>query len=136
MTHPVDELFYLVRWIEGEDESDMSAMEFELDPVEWQAFVESEQLVFECDPYMDSAPENSNLAKIRDLLMKSKQNDRCKNPSGKWLSECYLFGAHSKRIRKKFATKGEALSHECYIINSTSDLSSNTRLVWGWVCAL
>lgn len=73
---PDDELFYLVRWIEGEDESDMSAMEFELDPVEWQAFVESEQLVFERDPYMDSAPENSNLAKIRDLLMKTEQNDR------------------------------------------------------------
>lgn len=73
---PDDELFYLVHWIEGEDESDMSAMEFELDPVEWQAFVESEQLVFERDPYMDSVPENSNLAKIRDLLMKTKQNDR------------------------------------------------------------
>lgn len=73
---PDDELFYLVRWIEGEDESDMSAMEFELGPVEWHAFVESEQLVFERDPYMDSAPVNSNLAKIRDLLMKTKQNDR------------------------------------------------------------
>ncbi|EFO3867778.1 hypothetical protein QQN17_000650 [Escherichia coli] len=73
---PDDELFYLVRWIEGEDESDMSAMEFELDPTEWQAFVESEQLVFERDPYMDSIPENSNVAKIRDLLMKAKQNGR------------------------------------------------------------
>ena len=38
---PDDELFYLVHWIEGEDESDMTAMGFELDPVEWQAFVES-----------------------------------------------------------------------------------------------
>ena len=47
---PDDELFYLVHWIEGEDESDMTAMGFELDPVEWQAFVESEQLVFERDP--------------------------------------------------------------------------------------
>lgn len=73
---PDDELFYLVHWIEGEDESDMSAMEFELDPVEWQAFVESEQLVFERDPYMNSVPENSNLAKIRDLLIKTKQNER------------------------------------------------------------
>ncbi|MEX6312581.1 hypothetical protein AB6G19_01160 [Providencia manganoxydans] len=54
----------------------MSAIEFELDPFEWQAFAESEQLVFERDPYMDSVPENSNLAKIRDLLMKTKQNDR------------------------------------------------------------
>ncbi|QKN81348.1 hypothetical protein [Scandinavium goeteborgense] len=71
-----EELFYLVRWIEGEDESDMSAMEFELDPTEWQAFVESEQLVFERDPYMDSIPENSHLAKIRDLLLQAKKNDR------------------------------------------------------------
>ncbi len=73
---PDDELSYLVRWIEGEDESDMSAIEFELNPAEWQAFVESEQLVFERDPYMDSIPENSNLAIIRDLLMKTKENDR------------------------------------------------------------
>lgn len=73
---PDDELFYLVRWVEGEDESDMSAIEFELDPFEWQAFAESKQLVFERDPYMDSVPENSNLAKIRDLLMKTKQNGR------------------------------------------------------------
>lgn len=61
---PDDELFYLVRWIEGEDESDMSAIEFELDPVEWQAFVESEQLVFERDPYMDSAPKIQTLRKF------------------------------------------------------------------------
>ncbi|EKA7109835.1 tyrosine-type recombinase/integrase, partial [Salmonella enterica] len=33
-------------------------------------------------------------------------------PSGKWLCECYPFGAAGKRIRKQFATKGEALSHE------------------------
>lgn len=71
-----EELFYLVRWIEGEDESDMSVIAYELDPSEWQAFVESEQLVFERDPYLDSIPENSHLAKIRDLLMKAKQNDR------------------------------------------------------------
>lgn len=62
---PDDELFYLVHWIEGEDENDMSAMAFESDSVEWQAFVESEQLVFERDPYLDSVPENSILAKIR-----------------------------------------------------------------------
>ncbi|MCE1610727.1 hypothetical protein L8P11_16950 [Enterobacter kobei] len=73
---PDDELFYLVHWIEGEDEGDMSAMEFELDPTEWQAFVESEQLVFERDPYLDSIPENSHIAQIRDLLMKVKQNGR------------------------------------------------------------
>ncbi|SUB82566.1 Uncharacterised protein [Pragia fontium] len=53
----------------------MSAMEYELDPSEWLAFVESEQLVFECDPYMDSIPENSHLARVRDLLMQAKKND-------------------------------------------------------------
>lgn len=37
-----DELFYLVYWIEGEDESDMIVMGFELDLVEWQVFVEFE----------------------------------------------------------------------------------------------
>lgn len=45
-----------------------------------------------------------------------------KHPSGKRLSECYLFGANDKRIRKQFATKGEALSHECCLINNASDL--------------
>lgn len=60
-----DELFYLVHWIEGEDENDMSAMAFESDSEEWQAFVESEQLVFERGPYLDSVPENSILEKIR-----------------------------------------------------------------------
>lgn len=72
---PDGELFYLVRWIEGEDESDMSAMEYEQDPSEWLAFVESEQLMFERDPYIDSIPENSHLARIRDLLMQAKKND-------------------------------------------------------------
>ncbi|WP_226020111.1 phage integrase [Serratia symbiotica] len=36
-----------------------------------------------------------------------------KLPSGKWLCECYPYGkAAGKRVRKQFATKGEALSHE------------------------
>lgn len=69
---PDDELLYFVRFIEGEDEADLSAMEFELDSAEWQALVKSEQLVFDRDPYMDSISENANLAKIRDLLMKAK----------------------------------------------------------------
>lgn len=54
-----------------------------------------------------------------------------KYPSGKWLSECYLFRANGKLIRMKFATKGEILSHEHCIINSTSDLPFNTRIVRG-----
>ncbi|RJL50646.1 hypothetical protein D5071_12870 [Pectobacterium carotovorum] len=71
---PSSELFYLVSWIEGEDESDMSAMEYESNPSEWLAFVESEQLVFERDPYMDSIPEDSHLARMRDMLMQEKNN--------------------------------------------------------------
>lgn len=35
-----------------------------------------------------------------------------KNPTGGWLCEIYLNGAKGKRIRKKFATKGEALAFE------------------------
>lgn len=73
---PDEELFYLVRWVEGEDEHDMSATEYEQDSLDWQAFVESKQLEFERDPYMDSIPANSNVARIRDLLMKAKQNGR------------------------------------------------------------
>ncbi|NHB87163.1 phage integrase [Photorhabdus tasmaniensis] len=32
--------------------------------------------------------------------------------SGKWICECYLNGRNGKRVRKQFATKGEALSFE------------------------
>lgn len=33
------------------------------------------------------------------------------NPTGGWICELYPNGAKGKRIRKKFATKGEALAH-------------------------
>ncbi|MEX9782292.1 hypothetical protein AB7309_22015 [Providencia manganoxydans] len=69
-----DKLFYLVSLIEGDDEDDMSVMGYELDPTEWLAFVEVEQLVFERDPYIGSIPENSCLAEIRDFLMQKKNN--------------------------------------------------------------
>lgn len=35
-----------------------------------------------------------------------------KHNSGQWLCECYPYGRSGKRIRKLFATKGEALSFE------------------------
>ena len=35
-----------------------------------------------------------------------------KLPSGKWLCQCFPYGRDGKRIRKQFATKGEALSYE------------------------
>lgn len=73
---PDEELFYLVTWVPEGDEDDMSAMAYELDPTEWQAFVKAEQLVYDRDPYLDSIPENSNLVEIRDLLARAKKNDR------------------------------------------------------------
>lgn len=36
----------------------------------------------------------------------------CKLPTGKWLCECYHYGASGQSTRKTFATKGEALSFE------------------------
>ncbi|HEJ0334506.1 TPA: hypothetical protein SLP51_002280 [Klebsiella aerogenes] len=68
-----DELFYLVHFVEGEDEEDPSVIEFELDTTEWLSFVKSEQLVYERDPYLDNIPENSNIAKIMELLNKAKK---------------------------------------------------------------
>ncbi|PVZ87933.1 integrase [Serratia sp. S1B] len=35
-----------------------------------------------------------------------------KLPSGKWLCQCFPYGRDGQRIRKQFATRGEALSHE------------------------
>lgn len=35
-----------------------------------------------------------------------------KLPSGKWLCQCFPYGRDGQRIRKQFATKGEALSYE------------------------
>lgn len=51
-----------------------------------------------------------------------------KLPSGKWLCECYPHGASGKRIRKQFATKGEALSHERRLMNNSAGqiLNENT----------
>lgn len=41
-----------------------------------------------------------------------------KNPGGGWICELYPNGASGKRIRKKFATKGEALAFEQYTIQT------------------
>ncbi|MTW57881.1 tyrosine-type recombinase/integrase [Citrobacter sp. JL976] len=46
-----------------------------------------------------------------------------KLPSKKWLCECYPHGANGKRIRKQFATKGEALSFERRQMNYASVLA-------------
>jgi len=41
-----------------------------------------------------------------------------KNPGGGWICELYPNGANGKRIRKKFATKGEALAFEQYTVQT------------------
>lgn len=44
-----------------------------------------------------------------------------KTESGEWVCDLRPNGAKGKRIRKKFATKGEALSYEKYIIQEMED---------------
>lgn len=41
-----------------------------------------------------------------------------KNPAGGWICELYPNGAKGKRIRKKFATKGEALAFEQHTVQN------------------
>ncbi|MFC3394323.1 hypothetical protein [Brenneria rubrifaciens] len=38
-----------------------------------------------------------------------------KQPSGKWLLQCFPNDRDGKRIREQFTTKGEALAYERYI---------------------
>lgn len=52
-----------------------------------------------------------------------------KLPTGKWICECYPYGATGKRIRKQFATKGEALSHERRLMNNASSQVINDNAV-------
>ena len=42
-----------------------------------------------------------------------------KIPSGKWLCECYPAGRSGRRVRKQFATKGEALAFERHTMEET-----------------
>lgn len=52
-----------------------------------------------------------------------------KLPSGKWLCECYPYGATGKRIRKQFVIKGEARSHERCLMNNFSNQAINYNAV-------
>lgn len=52
-----------------------------------------------------------------------------KLPSGKWLCQCFPYGRDGKRIRKQFATKGEALSYERRLMNSASGVTLNDNAV-------
>ncbi|AUY26284.1 site-specific integrase [Cronobacter sakazakii] len=42
-----------------------------------------------------------------------------KLPNGKWICECYPGGREGKRIRKQFATKGEAIAFESFTMEET-----------------
>lgn len=44
-----------------------------------------------------------------------------KLPSGKWICECYPGGREGKRVRKQFATKGEAVAYENHIMGETEN---------------
>ena len=44
-----------------------------------------------------------------------------KLPSGKWICECYPGGRDGKRVRKQFATKGEAVAYENHIMGETEN---------------
>ena len=39
--------------------------------------------------------------------------------TGKWLCECYPAGRSGRRVRKQFATKGEALAFERHTMEET-----------------
>lgn len=39
--------------------------------------------------------------------------------SGKWICECYPFGRSGRRVRKQFATKGEASAFERHMMAET-----------------
>lgn len=44
-----------------------------------------------------------------------------KQPTGQWLCECYPAGRTGRRVRKMFATKGEALAFERYTMDQVSN---------------
>lgn len=43
-----------------------------------------------------------------------------KQPNGKWLCECYPNGRNGKRVRKQFATKGEAIAFESFTMDEVN----------------
>lgn len=44
-----------------------------------------------------------------------------KQPDGRWLVQCFPNGRNGRRIRKQFATKGEAIAYERYIKEQVED---------------
>lgn len=43
-----------------------------------------------------------------------------KQANGKWLCECYPNGRDGKRVRKQFATKGEAIAFENFTMDEVN----------------
>ncbi|EMM4153933.1 phage integrase [Escherichia coli] len=63
-----------------------------------------------------------------------------KNPAGGWICEIYPNGAKGKRIRRKFATKGEALAYEQHTVRhpwqeEKEDRRTLKELVDSWYSA-
>lgn len=63
-----------------------------------------------------------------------------KNPAGGWICEIYPNGAKGKRIRRKFATKGEALAYEQHTVRhpwqeEKEDWRTLKELVDSWYSA-
>ncbi len=52
-----------------------------------------------------------------------------KQPNGKWLCECYPNGRDGKRVRKQFATKGEAVAFENFTMDEVGS-DSNLLIVF------
>ncbi len=44
-----------------------------------------------------------------------------KQASGKWICECYPHGREGKRVRKQFATKGEAVAFERFTMEQAEN---------------
>ncbi|WP_428441348.1 phage integrase [Photobacterium sagamiensis] len=55
-----------------------------------------------------------------------------KQTDGTWLCECYPQGRQGKRLRKKFATKGEALAFERFTMREIEDKPCLSDLLELW----
>ncbi|MBO8132330.1 phage integrase [Dickeya fangzhongdai] len=50
-----------------------------------------------------------------------------KLPSGKWLCQCFPYGRDGQRVRKQFATRGEALAYERRLMADKKGISTETN---------
>lgn len=52
-----------------------------------------------------------------------------KLPSGKWLCQCFPYGRDGKRIRRQFATKGEAIFHGRRSLRAGGAITSSSAFI-------